>query len=345
MAYRHNRLPKRQRNLACIVPTSAWGYNWGTGPSWDYVLFKIPYAIYLETGKTEYLKMVYEPALKYLDYAQNYRTDGLVEFGLKDWCYPTKVDNIKIASNELSDSCFYFDMQKITAFIATLNGDTATAERLLEQAEGTRCAIIEKYIDGDLVDGGGQGAAALVLSFSVVEGEKGQKVADRLAKIIEEDEYKIKVGILGFRALMYALPQYGYQDVVYKMINRYDYPSFGYWKNNGATSLWEDWEGSQSLNHHMYGTVIDYLQRDIAGVKNMGVAYDEVLIEPYFYAENCSASLSKQTIHGLLSFEWKKEKDDVKIVAVIPNDVKARLKINGKTYELKVGKTEKIFKI
>ncbi|MBQ8308626.1 MAG: family 78 glycoside hydrolase catalytic domain [Clostridia bacterium] len=323
--------------IPCIVPTSAWGYTWGSGPAWDYALFKIPYAIYKETGKTECLELVYEAAQKYLDYALHYRQGGLVEFGLGDWCYPLKVKDIKVASNEFSDSCYYYDMQKISAFIAELKGDTDKARQYSEAAEQTRQAIVKKYISDNVVDGGGQGAAALVLRFGIVDGEIGKKIADKLAEIIKKDEYQIKVGILGFKALMYALPQYGYQDVVYKMLARYEYPSFGYWKNQGATSLWEDWEGSQSLNHHMYGTVIDYLQRDIAGVKNVGVAYDKVLFEPYFYAENCSASLYKNTKFGKLVFGWEKTGKTIRLNAVVPSGIEAKIKLFGEVYDIKVG--------
>lgn len=323
--------------LPCIVPTSAWGYTWGSGPAWDYALFKIPYAIYKETGNTECLELVYESAQKYLGYASQFSQDGLVEFGLADWCFPTEIEGIKITSNELSDSCYYFDMQRITAFIAELKGDNEKAKIYRESAEKTRRAILDKYIVDGIVDDGAQGAGAFLLRFEIVEGELAQKIADKLAQSIIKDDYIIQVGILGFKALIYALPRYGYADVMYKMLNRYEYPSFGYWKNKGATSLWEDWEGSQSLNHHMYGTVIDFLQREIAGVKNIGVAYNQILLEPYFYAESCNASLYKDTKNGRVEFAWKKEGAKVWCKAVIPQGSKAILKIAGMECNLDEG--------
>ena len=73
--------------IPCIAPTSAWGYNWGSGASWDYAMFKIPYVAYLENGTTEGFDRIYTAAKKYLDYALNYRKDGLVEYALRQCCY------------------------------------------------------------------------------------------------------------------------------------------------------------------------------------------------------------------------------------------------------------------
>lgn len=280
-----------------------------------------------------------------MEYASHFSQGGLVEFGLADWCFPTEIEDIKITTNELSDSCYYFDMQRITAFIAELKGDKEKAKSYMESAEKTRQAILDKYIVDGIVDAGAQGASAFLLHFEIVEGTLAQKIADTLAQNIIKDNYVIQVGILGFKALIYALPRYGYADVMYKMLNRYEYPSFGYWKNKGATSLWEDWEGSQSLNHHMYGTVIDFLQREIAGVKNIGVAYDEIVLQPYFYAENCNARFYKEIKNGKVEFEWKKEHQKVWCKAVIPQGSKAKLKIAGFECDLEAGEWIKEFDI
>ena len=49
-----------------IVPTHDWGYAWGSGPSWDNVMFELPYRIYQHTGDTEFLSEAAPYLLKYL---------------------------------------------------------------------------------------------------------------------------------------------------------------------------------------------------------------------------------------------------------------------------------------
>ena len=52
--------------ICAIAPTAGWGYHWGCGPAWDYALFVVPYNVYLQTGDTECLDVVFETAKKYL---------------------------------------------------------------------------------------------------------------------------------------------------------------------------------------------------------------------------------------------------------------------------------------
>lgn len=326
--------------LAAIVPTSGWGYNWGSGPAWDCALFFLPYALYKETGDTECLLLVYEWAKKYLDYAKYYRENGLVCYGLGDWCPPENMDDLKIVSNRLSDSCYYYKMQKIMAEICLLRGDKAEASVYEKFAEETKNGVIKEYVHGDSVDNDGQGALSQVLFFDIVEGEQAKAIAKKLVETVRKDNYVFKVGILGMKALLNALSKYGYTEEAYKIVNRYDYPSYGYWKEHGATTLWENWDGSGSLNHHMYGDVVHWLFRNIGGLQNTGVAYDTCVLKPYFFDEDCSAKSKTMTQKGEISFAWSKKGKDFEADVVCPKGIKATLKIDG--LEERIVKTGKI---
>ena len=308
--------------LPGIAPTSGWGYNWGSGPAWDCALFFLPYALYKETGNTECFDVVYEAGKKYLRYAEYYRADGLVCYGLSDWC-PPNLPDIKIMSNELSDSCYYYAMQKIMEKMCLLKGDGKSAVVYGNGAKETKEAIKKKYIRGNSVDNDGQGALAEVLYFKIVEGEQGKSIAAKLAETVKTDGYKFKAGILGTKALLNALSEYGYTEEAYKMINRCDYPSYGFWKEQGATTLWEEWNGNGSRNHHMYADVLNWMFRNVAGLKNAGIAYDRCVLEPYFFAENCSAKAET----GGISFSWERKDGTFVADMVVPNGVDAVLKL------------------
>ena len=315
--------------LAAIVPTSGWGYNWGSGPAWDCALFFLPYALYKETGDKENLLLIYEWAKKYLDYAKYYRENGLVCYGLSDWCPPQDLGDLKLMSNRLSDSCYYYKMQKIMAELCLLRGDSDKASVYEKEAEETKNGVLKEYVCGDSVDNDGQGALAEVLFFDIVEGEQAQAIAKKLAETVRKDNYVFKVGILGMKALLNALSKYGYTADAYKIVNRYDYPSYGYLKERGATTLWESWNGSGSLNHHMYGDVVHWLFRNIGGLQNTGVAYDTCVLKPYFFEENCSAKSKTTTPKGEISFAWSKQGDEFEADVICPQGVKATLKIDG----------------
>lgn len=330
---------RKNGQICSIAPTSGAEYNWGTGPAWDCVLFTIPYALYEETGDTECISLTYDACKKYLDFARSFETEGTVCYGLSDWCPPDEYRG-EIMSNRFSDTCYYYGMLDTTSKMAEILGQNEDSKRYCEKAEEVKRAILDKFIDGDSVDNNSQGALATALYFKVVSGEQAIAIAQRLAKKVQEDEYKFKVGILGTKSLLNALSEYGFTNLAYKMVNRYDFPSYGYWKNLGFTTFGERWDGRYSNNHHMYGDVLNWLARNIAGLKNTSVRYQTCEIKPYLFDENCSASAYTTLPTGKIEVKWQKTGSRFSANIVIPEKVNARLVLLDKTYELKTGRNE-----
>ncbi len=322
---------RRNGQLPGIAPTGGWGYNWGSGPAWDCALFFLPYELYLETGDSSCMELVYDAAQRYLDYAKYYRHEGLVCYGLSDWC-PPDLPDLKLMDNCLSDSCYYYAMQQIMAKMADHAGEPEMASRYLRDAAETKAAIHRRFIRGDRVDNDGQGALAEVLYFRIVEGAQADKIAAKLAQTVEQDGYRYKVGILGMKALLNALSKFGYTDVAYKTVDREDYPSYGYWRKLGATTLWESWENSSfgSQNHHMYADVINWMFRNVGGLQNAGIAYDQCRLKPYFFRDVCSASVRTETPRGLLTFDWRKDANLFVADIVLPEQTEAILELPGR---------------
>ena len=333
---------RRNGQICSIAPTSGKEYNWGTGPAWDCALFVIPYTLYLETGDDTCMRLAYPYAKKYLEYAKNFEIDRLVCYGLSDWCPPKCVEKTELMSNRFSDSCYYYALIAIGAKMAEVHGDCDLAKTYLDRANGVKKAIRASFIDGDSVDTNGQGSLATALYFRIVDGEQAKAVAAKLARVLRKDGYKFKVGILGIKSLLNALSEYGYTDDAYKAVARCDYPSYGYWKTLGMTTLGERWEGDFSRNHHMYGDVLNWLARHIAGLQNAGTAYEKCILKPYFFAETCKASCDTETPQGKILFAWEKEKDAFWAKIEIPEGVSAQLVLDGHTpIELPCGSYEK----
>lgn len=312
--------------LAGIAPTSGWGYNWGSGPAWDAALFCVPYAFYRETGSLRAMKQVYPYAKKYLRYALQFQEDGLFCYGLRDWCPPAGLPENEIMANELSDSCYCYGMFFIAARMAQFF-EPEEKVYFEEQAAKIKEAIRRKYIRPDGVDNNSQGALAEVLYFKIAEGEEAKKIAHLLARRIEEDQYRFKVGILGMKALLRALSENGYTETAYKMVSREDYPSYGYWRRQGATTLWENWENTGSHNHHMYSDVLFWLYRYILGVKNETIAYEKTEIAPYFFKECCKASGEVYTPYGKIVLSWEKTSDKFTADIFVPKGTIAVLSL------------------
>lgn len=73
-------------------------------------------------------------------------------------------------------------------------------------------------------------------------------------------------GFLATKYLLETLSKYGLHDVALEMMNKQDFPSFGYWIAQGATTTWEQWDGGNSHNHPMFGSGLTWFYRCLAGI-------------------------------------------------------------------------------
>jgi alpha-L-rhamnosidase len=59
-------------------------------------------------------------------------------------------------------------------------------------------------------------------------------------------------------------------------------PSFGYWIEQGSTTLWEGWDGNPKLsrNHPMWGGAMTWFYRFLAGVKPLQAGFRTFEVAP-----------------------------------------------------------------
>lgn len=70
-----------------------------------------------------------------------------------------------------------------------------------------------------------------------------------------------------------------------------------------------------SFNHYAFGCVGDFLYRRILGLQNVGLGYDEILINPIYTCGLEWAEGSYNSVHGEISVRWEK-KDEGYLVSV-----------------------------
>jgi alpha-L-rhamnosidase len=92
------------------------------------------------------------------------------------------------------------------------------------------------------------------------------------------------------------------------------YPSYGYWINNGSTTLLEEWSGENSHNHQMFGSITEYFYKFLAGIQspmegNTTLGYKTIHIEPHVLQQLNYVNASLETVAGRVSSQWKKEND------------------------------------
>ena len=254
--FKDNQLASGQ--ISAIIPTGAWGFNWGSGPCWDIAFFRIPQALYKYYGDVEAVKEIYPYLVKYFDYMSKYLQNDLLEVGLGDWNYPRKIE-FNVCPLELLSSANFMQMADILAdFSQTLS--PSCVEKYKEISKRVGLAILNKYSDEKSLTG------LATLDYMGLADRK-QEVCDYL----EANNFAVHFGIIGNKYVFDVLRRAKRSDLALKLLQRTEYPSFGYWVENGQTALCEDFEMKNSLNHHMYSPIIEYMINGFCGVTIKGV--------------------------------------------------------------------------
>ena len=199
-------------SLPGIVPTAGWGFAWGNGPAWDCVLFWLPYALMQYRNDLDAVRKNAHAMLRYLDYlTTKIHPDGLVAFGLGDWCPAGRGCGDYLAPLELTDSIMAMDICRKAAEMFRRIGRQKQSAFAAELADAFRQSIRSNLIDWEtmLVKGNCQTSQAMALYFHVFEETECTQAFARLMEIIEADGERMNVGVLGGRVLFHVLSAYG----------------------------------------------------------------------------------------------------------------------------------------
>ena len=310
--------------LPGIAPTAGYGFNWGGGPAWDTILFEYPYLVYLFYGKKDLIEQYYDCFTRYLEYCSTREEeDGLLNFGLGDWCH---WDSAAAAPVEVTSSVFYYQNLLRTAFFANLLGIKDDAVIYQKLAAKIRNSFIKKFAneDGTFADRS-LTATASALYFNLAEEDKTEKSIRALVQQVREQQHKANFGILGAKYIPRVLAEYGYADDALEIITQKEFPGWGWQVEQGATSLWENWNGRNSQNHIMFGDISAWMYQYPGGIRpaKETPGFRKFAIKPCFVKKLDHVKTAYRSLHGLIKSEWIKKNGNIYCEFEIPASCRA----------------------
>ena len=135
---------------------------------------------------------------------------------------------------------------------------------------------------------------------------------------IAEVNDHLDTGIGGTRYLFEVLCDNGLKDLAYKIINQRDFPSFGWWIEQGATTTWEQWDGGNSRNHPMFGGGIGWFYRDLAGLRCGEAGYRTFDVKPVIPEGLEWVNYSHNTTYGKIDIKWQCRKGRFTMECEVP---------------------------
>ncbi|MBO9619709.1 MAG: family 78 glycoside hydrolase catalytic domain [Niabella sp.] len=325
--------------LPAIIPTSGWGYQWANGPDWTSTIAIIPWTLYEFYGDLKPLQDNYENIKSYVNHINDLYPDGLTTWGLGDWV-PVKSKS----PVELTSTLYYFADVTILAKTAQLLGRTADHKRYATLAEKIKTAFNKKYLNTStgIYGSGLQTELSTPVYWGIVPESSKAKVVANLAEKVQKDGVQLDVGILGAKAVLNVLSENGYADLAFQLASKKTYPSWGWWIENGATTLYENWKvdakNDASLNHIMFGDIGAWLYKALGGIfpDPEQPGFKNILLKPNFVTGLNQFTATYQGSRGLITSSWEKKGDNVLYKVIIPANSTASFfipmgwKLNGK---------------
>ena len=321
-----------------IVPSSGWGYNWGSGPAWDSAFILIPWYIYLYTGDASAITIHYDAMRRYMDFCATMASDDTLAFGLGDWC-PVNTDTMPEAG--LTSTAYYFVMATHMATFAHLTGNDDDAEAYGALANRIRRAFNDRYYRGDGIYAEGQMTAlGCALYQGLVEESQRAPVVQRLADAVIANHGRVDFGILGAKYVPRALAANGHIDLAFQLITQPEFPGWVHWLRQGATTLWEDWKGEYSRNHVMFGDISAWMFHYLAGIQPdpEHPGFRQVVIAPHPVGQLDWVRASHRSPQGPITSAWQRDGDVIRGTIALPHGVNGMLKLpDGSTRGLDAG--------
>lgn len=308
--------------LPGIVPTAGWGYKWGNGPAWDSAFVLIPFYLYEYSGDTTALRDHYDGLKRYVDYLTSRAKGGIVDIGLNDWApFETKTPA------DVTSTGYYYRDTLVVSLAASLLGKSEDAIKYTKLAEQIKAAFNQKFFkpDSGSYANSSQTALSCALYQGFVEPENRGRVLQNLVANVEKRNGHIDTGILGAKYLLNALSENGRHDVAYRIASQKDLPSWGWWIEQGATTLWEQWNGADSRNHIMYGDISAWFFKTLAGINPDPAApgFKHFILKPQPAGDLTAARAEYDSVRGKIVSDWKIEQGQFNLRVVIPPNTTA----------------------
>lgn len=329
---------------------------WADDVTWPSAYFFPIQMIYRQYGDILPIKKHYVSMKKYMEHIQEVSMKDYIlekdKYG--DWCMPPESLNLihskdpaRKTDGAILSTSTYFKLLNLMTEYAKISGNYKDTIEYIHLAQKIKEAYNKKFFNADSAMYGNNTVTANILSLRLGLVPKGyeKKVFDNIIKKTEKDFHgHVSTGVLGIQQLMRGLTQYGEVDEAYKIATNDTYPSWGYMVKNGATTIWELWNGNtadpamNSRNHVMLlGDLIIWLYEDLAGIKcNIeGAGFKKIIMQPHFPKGLTHVKASYKSIYGLIKSEWTKENGNFTWNITIPANTSAIVKLPSEIKNLK----------
>lgn len=310
------------------------------GPAWADAGVICPWTIYEVYGDKRELAERYDSMKKFVEFTRGRAKENLLPPD-NYHCFGDWVSLNADTPHDVIFEAYFAYSTSLVAKAAAVLGRTGDAAHYSALADQVKAAFNKAYVGPDgVVKGDTQCGQVLALAFDLVDGEVAKKAANHLIKLIEDRDWHLSTGFVGTRDLMPALSKIGRTDIAFRLLHNTDYPSWLFEVKNGATTVWERWDGwtpdkgfqdpgMNSFAHYAYGAVMGWVYEHVGGIKPLEAGYAKVLVSPQIDPHLTFSKCSYDSIRGPIACDWSKKGKTLTVKVTVPANATAVIRVPG----------------
>jgi alpha-L-rhamnosidase len=335
--------PKADKNLMPLITAT---------PGWADAGVVLPWTTYMRYGDRSIIDENWEAMTRYVDGILQQNPDYLWRKGrgvdLGDWLsldakepWQETTPKDLIASALLARSCDQL------SDMAVATGRAREGVRYQTLAQEVKRAFAHAFVTPrGVVGNGSQSSYVLALRFDCVPKALRQAAGANLISDIRKRGTVLSTGFLGTPFSLDVIADSGDPALVYDLLLKREFPSWGYMIEKGATTIWESWNSGNdesSRNHYALGSVCGFLYRRVAGLDPLEPGFARVRVRPVLDGRVRWVSADYHSVRGRISSHWTLAPNafdlaltlpaNTRAVVHLPASTDAKISVNGRLLE------------
>lgn len=261
-----------------------------------------------------------------------------------EWIEPKELvdfDMMEIAKPHIEESTAYtaYTMRHM-AEIAEYLGKQQDAKRYREYETGCSRAYQQLVsMPGYTLDTNRQAKLVRPLYMGLLNPRQEEYAKQQLLRALDFFKWRVGTGFLSTPFLLFVLQNIRL-EYAYKLLENEEIPGWLSMPKNGATTIWESWEGIkgdvvESLDHYSKGAVCEWVFSEMCGIKISGE--NKFIIAPKPGGTFMHAGLTWKSIYGVVISRWKRTDTKILFHIEIPSNTSATVILPDMEKELCAG--------
>ncbi|RKX40647.1 MAG: hypothetical protein DRP64_12355 [Verrucomicrobia bacterium] len=307
-------------------------------PAWGGIVGPLAWQQYLFYGNRQALELAFPAVKANLQRLQSWVRDGVL---LKELAAP-KFHGDWVASGrgmgsnngptwpmkELFNTAYLIYLWQTYADMGGVLGETGEVAK----AEMVIASLQESFHGNFFDEESGyylipeQAYQAMPLWVGAVPADKRDEIHSRLIDLIEKKrDGHLDTGLPGTTFLLDYLEDSDNHETIYTIMNKETYPSWGYMLAQGATTIWEQWNGYWSQIHSCFAGPASWFYTGLAGIKPdpEHPGFEEFVLKPAFVEGLDYVDATYRSIRGSIGSSWRRDGKSIQWTVTIPSNSSA----------------------